>query len=110
LQRFYRGRLRVKIKFIIIYEINKLLILASNKVSKESREEISEDDIIEVGYTKDIMEKEILNHYTEKKMLIDVKGTRIGQVNALSVIDTGYFSFGKPIKILVVATKVQVML
>ena len=81
------------------YEINKLLILASNKVSKESREEISEDDIIEVGYTKDIMEKEILNHYTEKKMLIDVKGTRIGQVNALSVIDTGYFSFGKPIKI-----------
>ena len=45
------------------------------------------------------MEKEILNNYTEKKMLIDVKNSKIGQVNGLSVIDTGYFSFGKPIKI-----------
>jgi len=81
------------------YEINKLLILASNKANKENKEEISEEDIIEVGYTKDIMEKEILNQYTEKKMLIDVKDSKIGQVNGLSVIDTGYFSFGKPIKI-----------
>ena len=32
-------------------------------------------------------------------MLIDVKDTRVGQVNGLSVIDTGYFNFGKPIKI-----------
>ncbi|MCB2291944.1 AAA family ATPase [Clostridium algoriphilum] len=82
-----------------IHEINKLLILASNKVNKENKEEISFDDIIEVGYKKDIMEKEILNHYTEKKMLIDVTSSKIGQVNGLSVIDTGYFSFGKPIKI-----------
>lgn len=81
------------------YAIKKLLILASNKVNGESRDEINENDIIEVGYTKDIMEKEILNHYTEKKMLIDVTNSKIGQVNGLSVIDTGYFSFGKPIKI-----------
>jgi len=81
------------------YEINKLLVLANNKVSNANRKEINENDIIDVGYTKDIMEKEILNHYTEKKMLIDVKDSRIGQVNGLSIIDTGYFSFGKPIKI-----------
>ena len=87
------------------YEIKKLLILANNKVERESidksneKNEINENDIIDVGYTKDIMEKEILNHYTEKKMLIDVTSSKIGQVNGLSVIDTGYFSFGKPIKI-----------
>jgi len=81
------------------YEIKKILILANNKVDRESRDEINENDIIDVGYTKDIMEKEILNHYTEKKMLIDVTNSKIGQVNGLSVIDTGYFSFGKPIKI-----------
>ncbi|MBU3180107.1 AAA family ATPase [Clostridium psychrophilum] len=81
------------------YEINKLLILANNKVNKENKDEISAGDIIEVGYTKDIIEKEILNHYIEKKMLIDVTSSKIGQVNGLSVIDTGYFSFGKPIKI-----------
>ncbi|MBW9144230.1 AAA family ATPase [Clostridium sp. CM027] len=81
------------------YEINKLLILANNKVIGENKKEISEGDIIEVGYKKDIMEKEILDNYTEKKMLIDVINSRIGQVNGLSVMDTGYFSFGKPIKI-----------
>jgi len=81
------------------YEINKLLILANNKVKGKNRGEITGEDIIDVGYTKDIMEKDILNHYTEKKMLIDVTNSRIGQVNGLSVIDTGYFSFGKPIKI-----------
>ena len=81
------------------HEINKLLILANNKVKKENKEEIGCDDIINVGYTKDIMEKEILNNYVEKKMLIDVTSSRVGQVNGLSVIDTGHFSFGKPIKI-----------
>lgn len=81
------------------YEINKLLTLANNKVNEENKKEISEEDIIEVGYKKDIMEKEILNNYTEKKMLINVIDSRIGQVNGLSVMDTGYFSFGKPIKI-----------
>jgi len=80
-------------------EINKLLILSSNKVNRENKEEIGADDIIKIGYTKDIMEKEIINNYVEKKMLIEVTNSRIGQVNGLSVIDTGYFSFGKPIKI-----------
>jgi lon-related putative ATP-dependent protease len=81
------------------YEINKLLTLSNNKVKEENKEEISENDIFAVGYKKDIMEKEILNNYIEKKMLIDVKDSRIGQINGLSVIDTGYFSFGKPIRI-----------
>ncbi|WP_291634698.1 AAA family ATPase [Clostridium sp.] len=81
------------------YEINKLLTLASNKVNNERKEEITENDIIEISYKKDSMEKDILDNYTEKKMLIDVKNSKIGQVNGLSVIDTGYLSFGKPIKI-----------
>ena len=81
------------------YEINKLLALSNNKVQEENKEEICEEDIIQIAYKKEIIEKEILNSYTEKKMLIDVKDTKIGQVNGLSVIDTGYFNFGKPIKI-----------
>ena len=81
------------------YEVSKLLTLSNNKVKEENKEEIDGADIFEIGYKKDIMEKEILNNYIEKKMLIDVKDSRIGQINGLSVIDTGYFSFGKPIKI-----------
>ena len=81
------------------YEINKLLTLSNNKVQEENKEEIGEEDIIQIAYKKEIIEKEILNSYTEKKMLIDVKDSRVGQINGLSVIDTGYFNFGKPIKI-----------
>lgn len=81
------------------YEINRLLTLSNNKAKEENKEEISEEDIIHIGYKKDVVEKEILNSYIDKKMLIDVKDIRVGQINGLSVIDTGYFSFGKPIKI-----------
>ena len=55
------------------HAINKLLTLSNSKVKEDLREEITEEDIIEIGYKKDIMEKEILNHYIEKKMLIDVR-------------------------------------
>ena len=81
------------------YEINKLLTLSDNKACHENKKEISATDIIHIAYKQDIMEKEFLKNYTEKKMLIDVKNSKIGQVNGLAVIDTGYISFGKPIKI-----------
>lgn len=81
------------------YEINRLLTLSNNKVQTENKDHIGEEDIIDIGYKKDIIEKDILNNYKEKKMLIEVKDSRIGQINGLSVIDTGYLSFGKPIKI-----------
>jgi len=35
----------------------------------------------------------------EKQILIDIKGSKIGQVNALSVIDMGDLMFGKPNRI-----------
>jgi len=81
------------------YEINKLLTLSNNKVFEENKQEITAEDIIHIAYKKDLMEKEILNNYSEKKMLIEVNNSRIGQINGLSVIDTGYLRFGKPIKI-----------
>jgi predicted ATP-dependent protease len=81
------------------YEITKLLTLSNNSIKEKSRGEISAEDIIRIGYKTDNMEKEILNNYADNKMLIEVKNSRIGQVNGLSVIDAGYFRFGKPIKI-----------
>ena len=81
------------------YEITKLLTLSNNSVKGTNRLEISEEDIIRVGYKTDSMEKEVLKSYADNKMLIEVKNSRIGQVNGLSVIDAGYFRFGKPIKI-----------
>ncbi|MCJ7690808.1 MAG: AAA family ATPase, partial [Clostridiaceae bacterium] len=62
------------------YEITKLITLSNNSIKDKNRGEISEGDIIHVGYKKDIMEKEILNNYADNKMLIEVKNSRIGQV------------------------------
>ncbi|MGK0467066.1 AAA family ATPase [Clostridium sp.] len=81
------------------YEITKLLTLSNNNVKGTNRLEISEEDIIRVGYKTDYMEKEVLKNYADNKMLIEVKNSKIGQVNGLSVIDAGYFRFGKPLKI-----------
>ncbi|MBK5241263.1 AAA family ATPase [Clostridium sp.] len=81
------------------YEITKLLTLSNNSIKDKNRGGISAEDIIHVGYKIDNMEKETLNNYADNKMLIEVKNSRIGQVNGLSVIDAGYFRFGKPIKI-----------
>ena len=43
--------------------------------------------------------------YNEKKILISVKGERIGAINGLAVLDTGYYTFGKPMRITCVAYK-----
>lgn len=80
-------------------EINKLLMLSNNRVVNNNNESIEADDIREVAYSQEIIQKEILDSYRDKKMLINVKGSSIGQINGLSVIDTGYFRFGKPIRI-----------
>src|SRR2546429_6008787 len=35
----------------------------------------------------------------EGTLLVDVEGTRVGQVNGLSVLEIGGYSFGKPVRI-----------
>lgn len=80
-------------------EISNILMLSSNKVANESREMITAEDVREAAYSQEIIQREILDSYRDKRMLINVSGTLTGQVNGLSVIDTGYFRFGKPIRI-----------
>jgi predicted ATP-dependent protease len=80
-------------------EISRVLMLSNNKVVNENKESITEEDIREVAYSEEIIQREILDSYKDKKVLINVKGTLVGQINGLSVIDTGYFRFGKPIRI-----------
>jgi predicted ATP-dependent protease len=37
--------------------------------------------------------------YSDKKILFNISDRKIGQINGLSVVDTGYISFGRPLKI-----------
>ncbi|MBV7275008.1 AAA family ATPase [Clostridiaceae bacterium UIB06] len=85
--------------FIDDYELRRVLMISDNKVKNDNRTKIEGKDIIDTVYDEESIEKEIGQSYKENKIFINVKDKLIGQINGLSVIDTGYFSFGKPIKI-----------
>lgn len=56
-------------------------------------------------FGEDEIEKQYLESYKNKDIFISVRGEKIGEVNALSVINGGDFSFGKPIKVTCVCCK-----
>lgn len=85
--------------YIDDYELGRVLMLANNRVQREKRKFIEGQDIIDTVYDEELIEKEIGESYRENKIFINIKDKLVGQVNGLSVIDTGYFSFGKPIRI-----------
>lgn len=81
------------------FELSNLLVLSDNKVRAENRDKIESKDIIHIAYNMELVQKEILENYKEGKIIINTKDEMAGSVNGLSVIDTGYFSFGKPLRI-----------
>jgi predicted ATP-dependent protease len=80
-------------------ELKKILAQANYKVECEERKNIEGKDIIDVGYSQELIENEILDNYKENKIILNTEGETVGSINGLSVIDVGYFSFGKPLRI-----------
>ncbi|WP_160686127.1 AAA family ATPase [Clostridium sp. C2-6-12] len=81
------------------YYINKLLYLANNNAKEENRKSIEKEDVINVAYEEEQILEDILEGYKNKKILITTNGKKVGIINALSVIGTGAYSFGKPMRI-----------
>lgn len=81
------------------WQIDKLLMLANNKVVNEGRNKIKAKDIVSIAYKEESIEKEFQEYFEEKKIFINVCDRVVGQINGLTVLDTGYVSFGKPVKI-----------
>lgn len=80
-------------------EISNILLLADSKAKEENKNKIDREIIEEVSKNRELLEEEYNNLYSEGKMLINLSGEAIGEINALSVIDIGYIAFGKPMKI-----------
>lgn len=57
--------------------------------------------IEEKRYRSNLMAEKIKEYIDNGTILIDTEGERIGQVNGLSVISTGDYSFGRPSKVTV---------
>lgn len=83
--------------------IEKLILLANDKSRNRKGRMIEREDIIATVYERELIEEEYDKLFKENKILISVKGEKVGVINALAVIDTGYYSFGKPMRITCVA-------
>ncbi len=81
------------------YELNKLLMLTNNKVKNQNKDFIDSNDIREILYEEETIQKEILETFKENKIYINVKDKVVGEVNGLTVLDAGYLRFGKPVRI-----------
>lgn len=88
-----------------ISEIDKLLILSNNVAISKEQEIIDGNAIRDVVYSREKFEEEYDRLYKEDKILISVVGEKIGVINGLSVINNGYYSFGKPLRITCVSHK-----
>lgn len=86
-------------------EIKKVLNIANIKAKNLNKDRIDREEIIEATKQFEIMEEENLRMYKDKKILIEVDGQRIGTINALSVVGTEYFSFGRPMRVTCVCYK-----
>ncbi len=91
--------------FIDESEISRILNLAQVKAIRDTRAFIDHEHIREIAYEKDIIEKEILKVYEEGNILLNVTGERVGAINALSVVGTEYYSFGRPMRVTCVCYK-----
>lgn len=81
------------------YYINKLLYLSNNNAKLEGRESIEKKDIIEIAYEEEKIQEEVMEGYKNKKILITTNGAKVGIINALAVVGTDFYSFGKPMRI-----------
>ncbi|MFN3406532.1 MAG: AAA family ATPase [Caldimicrobium sp.] len=90
---------RKKVK-LILEDLKNVLkeahIFATNEMI--TREDVKKA-LREKIYRVNLIEEKILDYIKEHKILISVEGSRIGQINGLSVISLGDYSFGKPSRI-----------
>jgi lon-related putative ATP-dependent protease len=87
------------------YYINKLLYLSNNNAKEDNRKNIEKQDIINIAYEDEKILDDIMDNYKNKKVLITTCGKKIGVINALAVLGTGFYSFGKPMRITCLASK-----
>ncbi|MGQ9693597.1 MAG: AAA family ATPase [Thermodesulfobacteriota bacterium] len=85
------------------HRITDILREASYWAQKEGKTQVTEEHvdqaIREKVYRLQMIEDKLQEMIDEGLILIDAEGAKVGQVNGLSVFDTGEYSFGRPSRI-----------
>ena len=80
-------------------EISRILTTVEKIAKKNGKSSIKGEDVVKTLYVKETMEKHILESYRTGRILLSTEDNIIGSINGLSVIDLGYTSFGRPLRI-----------
>jgi predicted ATP-dependent protease len=80
-------------------EINKILTTVDKNAKKMDKNSVKAVDLEKTLYEKELVEKHILESYKDSRILLPIEDKLIGSINGLSVIDLGYTSFGRPLRI-----------
>ncbi|OPJ63251.1 AAA family ATPase [Clostridium oryzae] len=80
-------------------ELKKICLDADSYARKRNSNHIEAVDIARIDKYEDLVEKHLLENYEQNYIRFNVEDKCIGSVNGLSVIDLGYMSFGRPLKI-----------
>ncbi|MEG2291158.1 MAG: AAA family ATPase [Clostridium sp.] len=86
-------------------DINKLIILADNYTKEHGGKIIKKEDIRAIAYEEEKVEEEYIKMFKDNKILLSLTDKKVGSINALAVLDTGYHSFGKPMRVTCIAYK-----
>jgi len=86
-------------------EIDKLLVVADSEIESIGKGVIGSLDIIKSAYEEELIQEQIMEMYKDKKILLTIEGKRIGSINGLAVLNSGYYSFGKPLRVTCVVCK-----
>ena len=99
----YMSRLTSNRNKITIEEryIDKVLVLIKNNCKNIKK--ITAKDINDIIYEEELIENEIMDMYKDDRIILSVEGKRIGSINGLAVLNSGYYSFGKPMRVTCVA-------
>ncbi|MFA9397797.1 MAG: AAA family ATPase [Clostridiaceae bacterium] len=85
--------------YLDIDELRKILNLSSGQSIIKGDSLVYKKSVLSVLNEGNYLEQEILKEYKNKKIIFDLSNKKIGQINGLSVIDTGIKEIGRPIKI-----------
>ncbi|MBZ4662335.1 MAG: peptidase [Caloramator sp.] len=98
---YYSKKLSENKKYLTSNISNILEVLEqANHIAKNNKRKFIDQDDIKAALIKkekrnSLIRDEVIELYENNKYLIDVKGYKVGQVNALSVIDYGDYEFGR---------------
>lgn len=84
---------------IDLENINRIIVLSSQEAKNNKRNKVICSDIVKVVYDDEIYIDKLEEYYNDNKILLSLNERKIGSVNGLAVIDTGYFSCGKVIRL-----------